>query len=221
MWKDLGLGVRDAPARFVLPDDPRLADVFATAGALGLPVLIHTADPVAFWQPLDERNERLEELGAHPEWWFGDGGVPVLRARCMEAFAALVAAHPQTTFIGAHVVLGGRGPRARGAAGSTRYPNLHLDISARLGELGRQPRATRRADRSATPTACCSAPTPSRPTRGGLRAARARFLETADEHFAYGPDPDDPTPQGRWRISGLELDPPSCSGAVHARTPGA
>src|SRR4051812_39627942 len=76
VWKDLGLGVRDARGALVLPDDPRLAPVWETAGELGLPVLIHTADPVAFWQPLDERNERLEELTAHPEWWFGHAGVP-------------------------------------------------------------------------------------------------------------------------------------------------
>jgi hypothetical protein len=35
----------------VPPDDERLSPVFATAGAQGLPALIHTADPVAFFTP--------------------------------------------------------------------------------------------------------------------------------------------------------------------------
>src|SRR5918999_2455762 len=53
VWKDLGLGVCDAGGRLVLPDDPRLGALWEAAGTAGLPVLIHTADPVAFWAPLD------------------------------------------------------------------------------------------------------------------------------------------------------------------------
>jgi predicted TIM-barrel fold metal-dependent hydrolase len=203
VWKDLGLGVRDARGALVLPDDPRLAPVWETAGELGLPVLIHTADPVAFWQPLDERNERLEELTAHPEWWFGHGGMPSYDA-LMEAFVTLVARHPGTTFIGAHVCSASE-DLARVAGWLRELPNLHCDISARLAELGRQPRAAARF----------IAEFPDRVLFGtdGFPPARAdyelhvRALETADEHFAYTPDPDDPGPQGRWRISGLALDP--------------
>ena len=35
-----------------------------------MPVLIHTADPVAFFLPIDETNERWEELRRHPDWSF-------------------------------------------------------------------------------------------------------------------------------------------------------
>ena len=73
IWKDLGLGIRDESGALVLPDDERLAPVFAEAGELGLPVLIHTADPVAFFEPVDGRNERLEELLEKPEWSFCGG----------------------------------------------------------------------------------------------------------------------------------------------------
>jgi predicted TIM-barrel fold metal-dependent hydrolase len=55
----------------VLPDDKRLTEVFAAAGELGLPILIHTVDPIAFFQPLDGNNERYEELQREPTWWFG------------------------------------------------------------------------------------------------------------------------------------------------------
>jgi hypothetical protein len=77
VWKDLGLGVRDERGAFVLPDDPRLADVWSAAGELGLPVLIHTADPVAFWQPLDPTNERLGSSVATPN---GGSGAAAFRA---------------------------------------------------------------------------------------------------------------------------------------------
>jgi hypothetical protein len=68
VWKDLGLRVRDATGALVLPDDDRVVGVLRAAGDLGLPVLIHTADPVAFFEPLDECNERIEELAAMPDW---------------------------------------------------------------------------------------------------------------------------------------------------------
>ena len=142
VWKDLGLGVRDVRGNLVLPDDPRLSDVFAAAGVLGLPVLMHTADPVAFFAPVDRYNERLEELAAHPDWWFGGDSMPAL-SRLLDAFEAVVAAHPGTTFIGAHA-----GNCAEDLVWVARlldtYPNLTIQIAARLGELGRQPRATRR-----------------------------------------------------------------------------
>ncbi len=32
--------------------------------------MIHVADPVAFFDPIDETNERWEELGDHPDWAF-------------------------------------------------------------------------------------------------------------------------------------------------------
>jgi predicted TIM-barrel fold metal-dependent hydrolase len=142
VWKTLGLGFRDARGELLLPDDPRAAVVFATAGELGLPVLIHTADPVAFWDPVDTANERYEMLLEHPEWSYTGGGFPS-HARLMESFEALVAAHPETTFIGAHL------------AGNVEdldwvgrmlgdHPNLFVDVGARLDELAAQPEATRR-----------------------------------------------------------------------------
>src|SRR5262249_10513084 len=101
VWKDLGLGVSDGTGR-VLPDDPRLTEVFIAAGALGLPILIHVADPLAFFQPLDRHNERLEELLANPDWWFGGSGLPSFD-RLLLALERVVASAPGTTFIGAHV----------------------------------------------------------------------------------------------------------------------
>jgi predicted TIM-barrel fold metal-dependent hydrolase len=204
VWKDLGLGVRDARGALLLPDDPRLSDVFATAGALGLPVLIHTADPVAFWAPMDAGNERYEELVVHPEWWYGHGRVPSYE-RLMESFVSLVAAHPRTTFIGAHVCSAAETPDRVGDW-LRALPNLHLDISARLGELGRRPAAAaalleRFPDRVLFGTDVF-------PPAGAVYDLHVRALETADAGFAYSPDPDDPAPQGRWTIDGLDLPAP-------------
>ena len=99
VWKDLGLGVTDADGALVSPDDPRVVEVIRHAGDLGLPVLIHAADPVAFFTPLDVHNERVEELALHRDWWFGDTDrFPTFEA-LLDAHAALVLACPQTRFV--------------------------------------------------------------------------------------------------------------------------
>jgi Amidohydrolase len=203
VWKDLGLRVRDRRGHLVLPDDERLSDVWDTAGKLGLPVLIHCADPVAFFRPVDRRNERLEELSAHPDWSFHNRGLPSFE-RLLASQETLIARHPKTTFIGAHV-----GAWPENLKWVTRlldqYPNYFVDISQRIAELGRQPRAAqsffeRHANRIlfGTDLNLCAVED---------IQVYYRLLETADEDFPYSslaiP------PQGRWAISGLDLPEPT------------
>ncbi|MCA9972532.1 MAG: amidohydrolase family protein, partial [Anaerolineales bacterium] len=142
IWKPFGLHVRDQHGTRVRVSDTRLDPLWATAGELGLPVMIHVADPVAFFAPLDATNERWEELQAHPDWQFPSPPFPPFLA-ILEDLAALVARHPQTTFIGAHV-----GCYAENlgwvSALLDRCANFYVDISARIGELGRQPYSARR-----------------------------------------------------------------------------
>jgi predicted TIM-barrel fold metal-dependent hydrolase len=205
VWKDLGLGVRDERSAFVLPDDPRLADVWSAAGELGLPVLIHTADPVAFWQPLDASNERVEELARHPEWWFGGGEFPSWE-RLLDALEHAVGAHRATTFIAAHVCSSAE-DLARVDRLLSTHPNLHVDIAARIAELGRQPRAAR-ALIERHPDRVLFGTDRFPPDRASYEL-HFRFLETLDECFGYAADPDDPWPQGRWSICALGLDEPT------------
>jgi hypothetical protein len=201
VWKDLGLAVRDAAGALVLPDDPRLHDVWAVAGELRLPVLIHTADPVAFWWPADASNERIDELRAHPEWSFAKPGLPS-HERLIDALEALVAAHPRTTFVAAHLASSAE-DLVRVERMLAAHPNLLVDVSARIAELGRQPRAARRLI-VRHPTRVLFGSDMFPPTRE-MYELHFRFLETDDEHFAYNDDPDDPWPQGRWRIAALQL----------------
>ena len=202
VWKDLGLAVTDADGNRVLPDDPRLTDVFIAAGEIGLPILIHTADPVAFFEPLDRHNERLDELGEMPSWWFGGDEHPSFD-RLMSALADVVRRAPGTTFIGAHV-----GCAAEDldwvSAVMDECPNFHADLGGRLGELGRQPRrfarlVERHPDRILFGTDCF-------PPEDDAVITYARFLETDDECFDYSPGSEIP-PQGRWDISGAALAP--------------
>jgi predicted TIM-barrel fold metal-dependent hydrolase len=199
VWKDLGLGVTDAHDRLVLPDDPRLRALWDTAGRLGVPVAIHTADPVAFFDPVDQRNERLEELLARPDWSFCDPRYPSFD-RLMAALEAVVAAHPGTTFIGLHA-----GCYAEDLAWVSRmldsHANFHIDIAARIAELGRQPRATRNLMLSHPGRVLFG--TDQIPPKRSTYEVYFRFMETPDECFPYSPE--DPPTSGRWQISALDL----------------
>lgn len=211
VWKDLGLHVRDEHGELLLADDPRLGDVWEAAGEARLPIAIHTADPIAFFEPLDATNERLEELLENPDWSFADRERFPRFERLLDALESVVSSHPRTTFIGVHA--GNCAEDLRRVDGMLqRYPNYHVDIAARIAELGRQPRAAaafvrRHADRVLFGTDAY-------PPERSVYRIHFRFLETEDEHFAYDPEEEVPT-QGRWAISGLGL-PDDVLGSVYA-----
>ena len=198
IWKQLGLNIRDDSDKLVLVDDRRLDPIWETAGELGLPITIHVADPVAFFDPLSNTNERWEELHAHPDWQFPSPPFPSFLS-VVNAMANLVANHPQTTFVGAHI-----GCYAENLEWVSqlldRCPNFYVDISERIGELGRQPYSARRfflkyADRILFGVDVS--------TSVDIYRVYYHFLETDDEYFNYGVGE---TPrQGRWHVHGLYL----------------
>jgi hypothetical protein len=203
VWKDLGLTVRDADGSIIAPDDPRVVGVLQHAGELGLPVLIHTADPIAFFAPADRHNERLDELTGVPEWWFGDTEQYPTFDALLDAHAALVLACPGTTFIGAHAGCAAE-DLDRVERLLTAAPNYTIDTAGRMAELGRQPRRFARLV-AAHPEQVLFG-TDAYPADADAYRLNYRFFETADEGFSYNPDSEIPG-QGRWSVSALDLDP--------------
>lgn len=206
--KVLGLNVRDSQGHLVKVDDPRFDPMWDACGQLGLPVTIHVSDPLAFFDPIDRFNERIEELGNHPDWSFHGKDFPS-NADILDARDRMIARHPKTQFIVLHV--GNFAENlAHVSARMDRFPNMCVEIGARIGELGRQPRTARRffdryQDRilfgtDATPK---GKQTPQQYFCEDLYRIYARFLETEDEYFDYAPAPI--PPQGRWRIYGIGL----------------
>lgn len=141
IFKNLGLSVKDNRGKRVPVDDPRLDAIWAKAGEMKIPVLIHTADPKSFWDPLDEKNERLMELQTHPGRQRGPDN-PVPWETLIEEQHRMFAKHPQTTFIAAHF---GWYPNDLDKLDEllTRLPNVMVEMGAVIAELGRQPRRAR------------------------------------------------------------------------------
>lgn len=200
VWKGFGLHVRDHHDELVDVDDERLSVIWETAADLRLPILIHVADPVAFFDPVDEQNERWEELQLHPDWVFTSPPFPSF-LHIVEGLARLVERHRRTTFIGAHV--GCYAENLKWVAGLLqRCPNFYVDIGARIAELGRQPYSARRffienADRILFGI----------DVGPDLATYRTyyRFLQTDDEYFSYSSASQDAPDSGRWMIYGLNL----------------
>lgn len=205
--KTLGLTIRDADANLIGLDDLRLSPLWNAAAALQVPVLIHFADPVAFFEPLTFANERWLELHLHPDWhWYpprktGDrrDSRPPSFDELHAQFATLLRRNPSTIFIGAHMASSAE-DLSRLASLLDEHPNLYVDTSARLNELGRQPYTSREflmrfQDRVLFGT----------DTGPDIEACRLyyRYFETPAEYVPYSPS-SSPL-QGNWQIYGVHL----------------
>ncbi len=197
-FKSFGLEYKNADGSLIAIDDARFDPIWRTCGELRLPVIMHVADPVAFFQPIDGNNERWEELSRHPEWSFFGEGFPS-REQLLAARNRVIARHPGTTFIGAHFANNSEDLATLGKW-LDQYPNLMIEFASRINELGRQPYTARKffiryQDRILFGT---DGPWPE------LRLSYYwRFLESYDEYFPYSEK--SPQPQGMWRIYGIGL----------------
>ena len=198
IFKQLGLVHKDKSGKLIRIDDSRLDPLWAKCGELGIPVLIHTADPQAFFTPIDEYNERYDELASHPHWGFSDATKYPGKEDLLQQRNNIIERHKNTIFIGAHVA---NLPEDLGQVSMwlETYPNLYVDFSARISELGRQPYTARKFMIKYQDRVLFGSDTA--PNAEAYRIYY-RFLETDDEYI-------DPSGghhlQGRWAIYGLYL----------------
>jgi predicted TIM-barrel fold metal-dependent hydrolase len=208
--KTLGLYLREGitSGPLVKIDDPRFDLMWEACAAFKMPVAIHITDPEAFFLPIDRFNERYEELNNHPDWSFYDRDFPS-NAELLEARNRVFARHPKAVFIALHM---GNNVENLGSVSECldRFPNMYVELAARIGELGRQPRTARKffekyQDRImfGTDAVPNGTQTPQQVLSAKLYEIYYRFLETEDEYFDYAPAPK--PPQGRWQIYGLGL----------------
>ena len=195
VYKSLGLSNKDAQGNRLAINDERLDPIWAKCGELGIPVLIHSADPASFWDEFDGDNERWLELKTHPRRKRDDTN-PAPFQQIMNEQYSIIKKHPNTTFISAHMSwlandLGRLGELF------DEMPNMNVGIGAIIAELGRQPRfakafITKYQDRvlfgkdSWKPEEF--------PTY-------FRVLESADEYFPYHKKY-----HAYWAMYGLDLD---------------
>src|SRR5213082_4056999 len=137
IFKNFGMDLKYANGERVHADDPIFDPLFEKCAELKIPVLIHIAEPSAFFDPWDYKNERWEELNEFPQ-----RARPPLKYPSFETLMTerdhLFAKHPKTNFIAAHLGFHGNDLERLGKL-FDRYANVYVDIAAVLAELVRQP----------------------------------------------------------------------------------
>ncbi len=141
IYKSLGLRYTDANGDRIAIDDKRLDPIWAKCGELGVPVLIHAADPKSFWDDMTADNERWLELKTHSRRKRSDTD-PVPWQQIIDEQHRMFKKHPNTTFINAHM---GWYANNLGKLGELldEIPNMNVGIAAVIAELGRQPQTAR------------------------------------------------------------------------------
>ena len=139
IFKNLGLTVLDSEGNRVHTDDPRIDPIWAKAGELGIPVLIHTGEPAVFWAPIDEHNERWLEMKQFPSRHRGDSTRYPSWDVVMHEQWNVFRKHPETTFINAHFGWMANDLDRLGEH-LDEFLNVYTETAAIIAELGRQPR---------------------------------------------------------------------------------
>lgn len=199
LWKDFGLMFKKKNGERLKMNDPILDPLFQECARSKLIIAIHTADPKSFFSPIDEKNERYEELLRHPEWSFASDEFPQLETVLKER-DELFARHPNLIFVSLHFAEYANDlNKAEKLLENNK--NVYLEFSARIDELGRQPFSTKKFFEKFQDRIFYG--TDGTPDKGKYEIY-SRFLETNDEYFDYTP-PHKPR-KGFWKIYGLGLN---------------
>ena len=195
IFKNLGMELKDSKGERVHVDDARIDPVWRKAGELGIPVLIHTGEPPAFFQPVDRTNERLLELTQFPGRARPPDRYPTFEQLMTEQHN-MFRKHPRTKFINAHLGWLGADLGRLGALMDS-LPNMYTELGAVLYELGRQPRFARQFFVKYQDRILMGKDITEDPSEYHVYF---RVLETGDEYFDYYRKR-----HAFWKMYGLDL----------------
>jgi predicted TIM-barrel fold metal-dependent hydrolase len=141
IFKNFGMDLKDSRGERIHVDDPRFDELFELCARYKRPVLIHTAEPAIFFEPIDKYNERWLELNQFPNRARPPDKYPSWMTLMTEQ-RNMFARHPKTMYINAHM---GWLANNLGELGSLleKHPNMYVEVAAVLAELGRQPKFAR------------------------------------------------------------------------------
>ena len=194
IYKSQGMTNTDKNGNRIPINDPRLDPVWAKCGELGIPILIHSADPKSFWDPHDETNERWLELKLRPGRKRGPES-PAPWETIIAEQHDIFKKHPKTTFINAHMGWHANNLEKLGELLDA-MPNMYVEIGAVIAELGRQPRNAKKFFEKYQDRVLFGKDS----YKPAEYATYFRVLETDDEYFPYYKKY-----HAFWRMYGLDL----------------
>lgn len=135
-WKNIGMEIKDAQGKFVMPDDPKLAPVYKDLAQHHVTLLTHFAEPDVAWLPLESNADdpSTSYYRENPQWHlYGKAGFPA-KQQILDARDHVLAENPDLRMIGVHL-----GSMERDLDNIARhldkYPNFAVDTAARMEYL--------------------------------------------------------------------------------------
>lgn len=142
IYKNLGLNLKDGKGNRVKVDDDRLQFIWEKCAQLGFPVLIHSGEPIAFFDDIDKFNERWLHARQRPSSFRPSDKYPSFNEVMSEQYN-MFKKNPNTIFINAH--LGWYGNNLEKLDSQLNdLPNVYTEFGAVINELGRQPVSARK-----------------------------------------------------------------------------
>ncbi len=141
VWKVIGMVLREPDGKFAQIDNAIFTPIFEFLGQVKLPVIMHLAEPLECWRPLDENNSMVNYYTNNPQYhMYGKDDYPHHR-EIMAARDNVVARHQNVSFVGAHLACLEYDVKEL-AARFDKFDNFVVDTSgpARIVSLGRQDR---------------------------------------------------------------------------------
>ncbi|MFD2585598.1 amidohydrolase family protein [Croceitalea marina] len=138
IYKSLGLRYKDVNGNRIRIDDSRLDPIWEKCAEMGVPVLIHAADPKSFWDDMNSENERWLELKTRPRRKRSATN-PAPWQQIIDEQHRIFKKHSKTKFINAHMGWYANDLKTLSKL-LDEIPNMSVGIGAIIAELGRQPK---------------------------------------------------------------------------------
>lgn len=134
IWKNVGMEVRDASGKFIMPDDPKFAPIYREIAKQGRTLMAHLAEPDVAWGPPDSSDPSWSYYQENPQWFLYNKPDFPSKKTILEARDRVLAGNPQLRVVGVH--LGSMEKDLDAIAKHfDRYPNFAVDTAARMEYL--------------------------------------------------------------------------------------
>jgi predicted TIM-barrel fold metal-dependent hydrolase len=139
IWKNIGMELKTADGKYVMPDDPAFAPIYRAIAAENKTLVAHVAEPSSCWQPPNPDSPDYDYYKENPEWYMYLHPDHPRKEVILAARDHLLEENPKLRVVGAH--LGSMETDVDEIARHfDRYPNFAVDTAARMEYLMIQPR---------------------------------------------------------------------------------
>jgi predicted TIM-barrel fold metal-dependent hydrolase len=136
VWKNIGMVLKNDQGKYVMVDDPGLEPVFSYFEKHKIPVMGHLGEPRNCWLPLDEITlaSDLRYYTRHPEYHMFKHPEGPSYESLIAATENLLKRHPKLRYVGTHLA-SLEWSVDEMAIRLDKYPNMMLDVAARMDHL--------------------------------------------------------------------------------------